>query len=81
MIELHLLDKVKRASNLVGPFSGKPNDQRSTKAELAEKVPDLKEAISNFIPLHPSPHALQNVIVDVLNRKIEIGTDRWLSEP
>ena len=42
---------------------------------MREKGPDLMDEVSDFRTLHPSAHALQNLIVHVLDGKIEVGAD------
>ena len=42
---------------------------------MREKGPDLMDEASDFRTFPLSPHALQNLIVHVLDGKIEVGAD------
>ena len=61
-------------------FPWKADDEGGPKTDFRESGPDLLQEVVNLVASQSSAHAFENLIIDMLDREIEIGTDLLLMD-
>jgi len=54
-------------------FPWKTDDERGPKTDLRKSGPDLLQEAVNLVASRSSAHAFEDLIIDMLNGKIEVG--------